>query len=217
MSKIVVPPLAARRSVILGATAVALAPAAAFATAGPEVGKPAPLFTGTDSNGKTWSLADLKGKVVVLETTNHDCPYVRKHYGSKNMQEQQREAAAKGVVWLTLASNAAGEQGSVTPAQANELTRSRDAAPAAVLIDPQSKIARAYGATVTPHMYIVDAKGTLVYKGGIDSIPSSSVADVPKAKQYVRVALDEVLAGKPVSEASTRAYGCTMKYPKTST
>ena len=103
MSKIVVPPLAARRSVILGATAVALAPAAAFATAGPEVGKPAPLFTGTDSNGKTWSLADLKGKVVVLETTNHDCPYVRKHYNAKNMQEQQREAAAKGVVWLTLA------------------------------------------------------------------------------------------------------------------
>ncbi|MBL0897885.1 MAG: thioredoxin family protein [Reyranella sp.] len=213
MSKIVTP----RRSVILGATAVALAPVAAFATAGPEVGKPAPLFTGTDSNGKTWSLADLKGKVVVLETTNHDCPYVRKHYSSNNMQEQQREAAAKGVVWLTLASNAAGEQGAVTPAQANELTRSRGAAPAAVLIDPQSKIARAYGATVTPHMYIVDAKGTLVYKGGIDSIPSSSAADVPKAKQYVRVALDEVLAGKPVSEASTRAYGCTMKYPRTST
>lgn len=212
MSKLVVP----RRAVILAATAVPFLPAAAFATAGPDVGQPAPLFTGTDSNGKTWSLADLKGKIVVLETTNHDCPYVRKHYNARNMQEQQREAAAKGVVWLTLASNAAGEQGAVTAAQANELTRSRDAAPAAVLIDPQSKIARAYGATVTPHMYIIDAKGTLVYKGGIDSIPSSSVADVPKAKQYVRVALDEVLAGKPVSEASTRAYGCSMKYPRTS-
>lgn len=217
MSKLVVPPVARRRSVILGTAAVALAPAAAFATAGPEVGKPAPLFTGTDSNGKTWSLADLKGKVVVLETTNHDCPYVRKHYTSRNMQDQQREAAAKGVVWLTLASNAAGEQGAVTPAQANELTRSRDAAPAAVLIDPQSRIARAYAATVTPHMYIVDAKGTLVYKGGIDSIPSSNAADIPKARQYVRIALEEVLAGKPVSEASTRAYGCTMKYPRTST
>ena len=150
---------------------LALAPAAAFATTSPDLGKPAPLFTAVDSNGKTWSLADLKGKVVVLETTNHDCPYVRKHYNAKNMQTQQREAAAKGVVWLTSASNATGEQGYVTPAQANDLTKSRDAAPAAVLLDPQSKIARAYGATVTPHMYIIDAKGILVYKGGIDFDP----------------------------------------------
>src|SRR3990167_1981006 len=210
-----------RRSLMLaltaGGAAVALAPAAAFATTGPDVGKSAPLFTALDSNGKSWSLADLKGKVVVLETTNHDCPYVRKHYSAKNMQTQQREAAAKGVVWLTTASNAAGEQGAVTPAQANDLTKSRDAAPAAVLLDPQSKVARAYGATVTPHMYIVDARGVLVYKGGIDSIPSSSPSDIPKAKQYVRLALDDVLAGKPVTEASTRAYGCTLKYPRTST
>lgn len=213
MSKLVVP----RRSVMLGAATMALAPAAAFATTSPDVGKPAPLFTGTDSNGKSWSLADLKGKVVVLETTNHDCPYVRKHYSSKNMQTQQREAAANGVVWLTLASSAAGEQGHVTAQQANDLTRSRDAAPTAVILDPQSKIARAYGATVTPHMYIVDARGVLVYKGGIDSIPSSSTSDIPKATQYVRAALGEVLAGKPVTEASTRAYGCTLKYPKTST
>jgi peroxiredoxin len=213
MSNFTVP----RRSLMLGGAAAALVPAAAIATAGPEVGKPAPLFTAVDSNGKTWSLADLKGKVVVLETTNHDCPYVRKHYSAKNMQTQQREAAAKGVVWLTTASNAAGEQGAVTPAQANDLTKSRDAAPAAVLIDPQSRIARAYGATVTPHMYIIDAKGVLVYKGGIDSIPSSNPGDIPKAKQYVRTALDDVLAGKPVAEASTRAYGCTLKYPRTST
>ncbi len=213
MTNITVP----RRSLILGGTALALVPTTAFATTGPDVGKPAPLFTAVDSNGKTWSLADLKGKVVVLETTNHDCPYVRKHYSAKNMQIQQREAAAKGVVWLTTASNAAGEQGAVTPAQANELTKSRDAAPAAVLIDPQSKIARAYGATVTPHMYIIDARGVLVYKGGIDSIPSSSPSDIPKARQYVRLALDEVLAGKPVAEASTRAYGCSMKYPRNST
>ena len=208
--------IVARRSLLLGSAAVALMPAVAFAD-GPDIGKPAPLFTAVDSNGKTWSLADLKGKVVIIETTNHDCPYVRKHYGAKNMQTQQREAAAKGVVWLTTASNATGEQGAVTSAQANDLTKSRDAAPAAVLIDPQSKIARAYGATVTPHMYIIDAKGTLVYKGGIDSIPSSNPNDIPKAKQYVRVALDEVLAGKPVMEASTQAYGCTMKYPRTST
>ena len=110
------------------------------------------------------------------------------------------------------ASSAPGEQGFVTAAQANALTQKRSAAPAAFLLDPQSRIARAYGATVTPHMYIIDASGVLVYKGGIDSIPSSSVSDIPKAKQYVRVALDEVLAGKQVTDASTRPYGCTLKY-----
>jgi peroxiredoxin len=205
----------ARRSVLLGGAVVALMPAVAFAD-GPDIGKPAPLFTAVDSNGKTWSLGDLKGKIVVIETTNDGCPYVRKHYNAKNMQDQQREAAAKGVVWLTSASSAKGEQGYVTAAEANQLTTSRDAAPAAVLLDPQSKIARAYGATVTPHMYIIDANGVLVYKGGIDSIPSSNVADIPKAKQYVRIALDEVLAGRPVTDSSTRAYGCTLKYPRTS-
>lgn len=207
----------ARRSLILGGVALAVVPAAAFAITSPDLGKPAPLFTAVDSNGKSWSLGDLKGKVVVLETTNHDCPYVRKHYNGENMQAQQREAAAKGVVWLTVASSATGEQGHVTAQQANDLTRSRDAAPAAVLLDPQSKIARAYGATVTPHMYVIDAKGMLVYKGGIDSIPSSNPGDIPEARQYVRLALDEVLAGKPVTEASTQAYGCTLKYPRTST
>jgi hypothetical protein len=116
------------------------------------------------------------------------------------------------VVWLTVASSAPGEQGHVTAAEANQLTKTRNAAPTAFLLDPQSRIARAYGATVTPHMYIVDAAGLLVYRGGIDSIPSSSVSDVPKAKQYVRLALDEVLTGKPVSEASTRPYGCSLKY-----
>ena len=211
MSKIIV----ARRSLLLGSAALAVVPAAVIPTtawASADVGQPAPAFTATDSNGKTWSLADLHGKVVVLETTNHDCPYVGKHYRSANMQTQQREAAAKGVVWLTVASSAAGEQGYVTAAQANELVKSSNAAPAAVLLDPQSKIARAYGATVTPHMYVIDAKGMLVYKGGIDSIPSADVADIPKATQYVRVALDDVLTGKPIAEASTRPYGCSLKY-----
>ena len=198
-----------RRSILLGGAALAFAPAA-FAAA--DIGKPAAAFSATDSNGKRWALAELKGKVVVLETTNHDCPYVRKHYNSANMQTQQREAAAKGVVWLTVASSAKGEEGFVTATQANELTQKRNAAPAGFLLDPLSRIARAYGATVTPHMYIVDAAGVLVYKGGIDSIPSSSQSDIPKAKQYVRVALDEVLAGKPVTEASTRPYGCSLKY-----
>lgn len=199
-----------RRSLLLGSAALAFAPVTAFAAS--ELGKPAPAFNATDSTGKAWALADLEGKVVVLETTNQDCPYVRKHYGSANMQTQQREAAARGVMWFTVASSAPGEQGFVTAAEANDLTRTRNAAPAAFLLDPQSRIARAYGATVTPHMYVVDASGVLVYKGGIDSIPSSNVADVPKARQYVRAALDEVLAGKPVTDASTRPYGCTLKY-----
>ncbi|MBM3648857.1 MAG: thioredoxin family protein [Alphaproteobacteria bacterium] len=209
MSKLVVP----RRVLLLGAAAATVAPAVSLA-ATPDLGKPAPQFTAVDSNGKTWSLADLKGKVVVIETTNHQCPYVRKHYVADKMQAQQREAAAKGVVWLTSASSATGEEGYVTAAQANEIVKKYNAAPAAVLLDPQSKIARAYGATVTPHMYIIDANGILVYKGGIDSIRSSDANDVPKAKQYVRLALDEVLAGKPVTEASTRPYGCSLKYPR---
>jgi peroxiredoxin len=199
-----------RRAVLLAGAAVALVPTATWAS--PDLGKPAPAFSATDSNGKTWSLADLKGKVVVLETTNHQCPYVGKHYRSGNMQAQQREATAKGVIWLTVAASAPGEEGFVNASQANELTRSRNAAPTAVLLDPQSKIARAYGATVTPHMYIIDASGTLVYKGGIDSIPSADTADIPKATQYVRVALDQVLNGKQVADASTRPYGCSLKY-----
>jgi len=199
-----------RRSLLLGSAALALAPTVTFAAS--DLGKLAPAFSATDSNGKPWSLDALKGKVVVLETTNRDCPYVGKHYRAGNMQAQQREAATKGVVWLTVAASAPGEQGFVTAAEANDTVRKNNAAPAAVLLDPQSRIARAYGATVTPHMYVIDAAGVLVYKGGIDSIPSSNVNDIAKAKQYVRVALDEVLAGKPVSDASTRPYGCTLKY-----
>ena len=199
-----------RRSVLLGSLPLVLAPAAAFASA--DLGAVAPAFSTTDSNGKLWSLAQLKGKVVVLETTNHDCPYVGKHYRAGNMQAQQREAAAKGVVWLTVAASAPGEQGYVTASEANAIVARNNAAPSAVLLDPQSRIAHAYGATVTPHMYIVDKASRLVYKGGIDSIPSANVDDIPKARQYVRAALDEVLAGKPVTDASTRPYGCNLKY-----
>jgi peroxiredoxin len=199
-----------RRALLLGSTALVLVPIAAQAAA--ELGRPAPPFTATDSNGKSWSLADLRGKIVVLETTNHECPYVGKHYRSGNMQAQQREAAAAGVVWLTVASSAPGKQGYVTAAQAGELTAARHAAPAAVLLDPESRIAHAYGATVTPHMYVVDAAGILAYKGGIDSIASADIDDIPRAKQYVRAALAELQAGKPVTDASTRPYGCSLKY-----
>lgn len=199
-----------RRSLLLGGAAFAFAPTTVFAAS--DLGKPAPAFSATDSNGKAWSLDALKGKVVVLETTNRDCPYVGKHYRAGNMQAQQREAAAKGVVWLTVAASAPGQEGFVTAAEANDTVKKNNAAPAAVLLDPQSRIARAYAATVTPHMYVIDAAGVLVYKGGIDSVPSSNVNDIPRAKQYVRVALDEVLAGKPVTDASTRPYGCSLKY-----
>ncbi len=194
-----------RCSLLIGAAALALAPAAVHANA--ELDTPAPDFTGTDSNGKTWSLAQLKGKVVVIEVTNHDCPYVRKHYNSGNMQAQQREAAAKGVVWLSLVASGPGMEGYVEGLEANEITTRRDAHPAAVLLDPQGTIARAYGATVTPHMFVIDARGMLVYKGGIDSIRSSNPDDVPNARQYVRAALEDVLAGRKVAEPSTRPYG----------
>jgi len=194
-----------RRSLLIAGTTLALAPAAARADA--TLDEAAPAFVGTDSNGKRWSLADLKGKVVVIEVTNHDCPYVRKHYTSNNMQAQQREAATKGVVWLSLVASAPDREGYVEAAEANELTRSRKAEPAAVLLDPQGVIGRAYGATTTPHMFVIDASGTLVYKGAIDSVRSSNPDDVSRAKQYVRQALDEVLAGKKVSEPSTRPYG----------
>jgi peroxiredoxin len=199
-----------RRSVLSAAAVLVLAPTVARAAA--EIGQPAPPFIGTDSHGKRWSLTELHGKVVVLETTNDGCPYVGKQYRSGNMQALQRGAAARGAIWLTVAASAPGEQGYVTADQANQIVRRNDAAPAAVLLDPQSRIARAYGATVTPHMFIVDASGILVYKGGIDSIVSTDVADIARAKPYVRIALDEVLAGKPVTEASTRPYGCSLKY-----
>ena len=200
-----------RRSLLLASAAFSLAPIAARGAS--DLGKAAPPFAATDSNGKSWSLAALRGKVVVLETTNHECPYVGKHYRSGNMQAQQREAAAEGVVWLTVASSAPGKQGYVTAAQANEIVATRHAAPAAVLLDPESRIALDYGATVTPHMYIVDASGVLVYKGGIDSIATADRDDIPRAKQYVRAALTELLAGKPITDASTRPYGCNLKYP----
>ena len=176
------------------------------------VGEPAPDFEGVDTQGKAHRLVDYRGKTVVLEWTNHDCPYVRKHYGAGNMQDQQREAAAQGIVWLSVISSAPGKQGHVEPAEADKLTQSRDAAPHAVILDPAGKIGRAYGAKTTPHMYIIDAAGKLVYMGGIDSISSANPDDIPRATQYVRVALQELATDKAVSTPVTRPYGCSVKY-----
>ncbi len=176
------------------------------------VGEPAPGFEGVDTGGNVHRLADYRGKTVVLEWTNHDCPYVRKHYGAGNMQEQQREAAAQGVVWLSIISSAPGKQGHVSPEAAEELTRKRKAAPLAVILDSEGRIGRAYHARTTPHMFIIDATGVLVYMGGMDSISTASPDDIPQATQYVRAALQELAAGKPVSTPVTRPYGCSVKY-----
>jgi peroxiredoxin len=182
------------------------------ALAAASVGESAPTFTLTDTHGETHSLGDFRGKVVVLEWTNHECPFVQKHYGADNMQTLQRTYTDQDVIWLSIISSAPGEQGYVEPAEANSLTASRKASPTAVLMDPTGDVGRAYGAKTTPHMYIIDGDGTLVYMGGIDSIRSTRMADIEKATPYVKVSLNEVLAAEPVSNPVTRPYGCTIKY-----
>jgi hypothetical protein len=184
---------------------------ATTAAAAPAVGEPAPTFGTSDSTGKTVSLGDFAGKYVVLEWTNDGCPFVQKHYNSGNMQALQKDATNDGAVWLSVISSAPGKQGHVDGDGADALTRSRDAHPTHVLLDESGDVGRLYGAKTTPHMFIVDPKGTLVYAGGIDSIPSADPADIPKAKPYVKLALAEAMAGKPVSEAVTKPYGCSVK------
>jgi peroxiredoxin len=182
------------------------------AGAAPKVGVAAPAFTATATTGKPVSLADQRGKIVVLEWTNHDCPYVVKHYSTNNMQALQKEATGQGVVWLTIISSAPGTQGHVSPAQADELTASRKASPTAVLLDPAGVVGKMYGATNTPHMYVVDKAGLLQYAGAIDDRPTTRRSDVQGAHNYVREALQAVAAGQPVKTPATRAYGCTVKY-----
>jgi peroxiredoxin len=195
-------------------TFIALSGAPALAK--PEVGKPAPEFKAVDANGKVWTLAELRGKTVVLEWTNDGCPYVQKHYNTGNMQALQKAAAADGVIWLSVISSAEGQQGHVDGKGANKLTESRGAAPAAVILDPNGEMGRVFSAEVTPHMYIINAEGVLAFMGGIDDKPAASPDSVKGAKNYVTLALAEIKAGKPVSEPVTRAYGCTIKYKQQS-
>lgn len=176
------------------------------------VGQSAPAFTVADTAGKPVSLADFKGKTVVLEWVNPGCPYVRKHYDSANMQATQTGATGQGVVWLAVNSTAPGHYDYRKPAEMAAWMRSQKAAATATLMDSDGKIGRAYGARTTPHMYVIDAKGTLVYAGGIDDKPSSNPADVKTAKNHVAAALADIAAGKPVAEAVTRPYGCSVKY-----
>jgi peroxiredoxin len=201
------------RTFAFAAIAAASLAFAGAASAEPKVGAPAPAFSAIDSNGKTVNLGDYKGKTVVLEWTNDGCPYVRKHYGAGNMQALQKKWTDQGIVWLSVISSPPGEQGFADAKRANELTVDRKAAPSAVLLDPKQNIARVYGASVTPHMYIVTPDGTLAYMGAIDDKPTSRNADLQGARNYVDEALTLLKEGKPVSMPSTRAYGCVVKYP----
>src|SRR5688572_18481143 len=178
----------------------------------PAVGSPAPAFTLTDTRGKQHNLADFKGKHVVLEWVNFGCPFVKKHYGSGNMQATQKKAVDKGAVWLSVCSSAEGKQGHMAAADWNEEIADRKMASTAVLIDESGAVGKTYGAKTTPHMYIINPDGVLIYKGAIDDKPSTNKDDIPGARNYVLAALDESMAGKPVSTASTQSYGCSVKY-----
>ncbi len=180
--------------------------------AAPAVGSPAPDFSLPGADGKTHTLAEHKGKYVVLEWTNPLCPFVKKHYGSGNMQKLQEEYTKKGVVWLSIDSSANGKEGFLTPAAAKEWQSSVKAADTALLIDADGKVGREYGAKTTPDMYIINPEGKLVYAGAIDSIPSADPADLAKANNYVKAGLDAALSGKPIETSATKSYGCSVKY-----
>lgn len=193
-------------------TGLALAVATTSAFASPRVGQRAPDFVATNTKGEAVKLSDYRGKMVILEWTNDGCPYVRKHYNTGNMQALQKKLTGEGIVWLSVISSAPGTQGYAKGPEADELTKSRGAAPSAVLLDPEGKVGRLYGAQTTPHMYIIKADGALAYKGAIDDKPSTQYGDVKTAKNYVLNALKQISAGKPVDPAVTRAYGCSVKY-----
>ena len=176
------------------------------------IGQPAPAFSAQDANGRSVSLADFKGKHVVLEWVNPGCPYVRKHYDAKNMQATQQSAQAKGVVWLAVNSTHSGHGDYLPPARMAGWMQAQGAQATATLMDANGQIGRAYGARTTPHMYLIDPAGRLVYAGAIDSKASANPADIPGATNHVNQAIGESLAGRPLSTPATRAYGCTVKY-----
>ena len=189
-----------------------LASIALFAADSPPVGSAAPDFSVSDSKGKTQSVSQYKGKYVVLEWFNPDCPFVKKHYGGGNMQKLQEEFTGKGVVWLSIDSSAAGKEGSLTPEQAEKKMSEWKTHQTALLLDPDAKAARAYAAKNTPHMFVINPEGKIVYEGAIDSKATPYPSDIPNSTNYVKIALDESMAGKPVSTSSTKPYGCSVKY-----
>jgi hypothetical protein len=190
--------------------AAALAPFPAAAE--PALDQPAPAFSGLGADGKTLDLKDFHGKTVVLEWTNHDCPFVKKHYDSGNIPLLQKEASAKGFVWLQVISSAPGKQGHVDGATAIKLNAARGATPTGTLLDPEGKIGKLYGAQTSPHFFIINPQGVLVYKGGIDSIASAQQEDIAKAENYVRAAFTSLSAGTRIANPSTKPYGCSIKY-----
>ena len=192
--------------------------AAVVALAGPgaraaRVGDRAPDFTATDSNGQTRKLADYAGKFIVLEWHNRDCPYTKKHYDSGNMQRLQREWTAKGVAWFTVISSAPGKQGYVTAAEENDYVKKISAAPTAVLLDPSGNLGHLYDAKTTPHMFIISPQGVLIYNGAIDDKATTDAGDIATATNYVTQALTDAMAGRDVKVATSRPYGCSVKYP----
>jgi peroxiredoxin len=194
-----------RSSTLLAFAASVLA--ATLANAAVSVGQPAPDFKVKDTSGKEHSLSAYKGKYVVLEWVNPDCPFVKKHYDSSNMQATQKSAESKGAVWLSVSTGSGGN--------ASELAawvKEKGAAPTATLLDSDGKVGKAYGARTTPHMYVINPEGKLVYAGAIDDKPTANKADVKGATNYVAAALTEAMAGKPVSKASSEPYGCSVKY-----
>ncbi len=177
-----------------------------------EPGEVAPDFTLTDSKGTSHKLSDFRGKLVVLEWLNHECPFVKKHYSGGDMQKLQKEYTAKGVVWLSIISSAPGKQGHRTGPQAEADTKDKNAAPTAVLLDPSGEVGKKYDAKTTPEMFVLDKESKILYAGAIDSIKSTDSADIAKAENHVRQALDAALAGKPVPTPQTKPYGCSVKY-----
>jgi peroxiredoxin len=176
------------------------------------VGDPAPGFQVKDTLGKVHTLSEYKGKYVVLEWHNRYCPYTHKHYASGNMQRLQKEWTARGVVWFTVISSAPGLQGYVTAADENAYVKQVGASPTAVLLDPSGQLGHLYGARTTPDMYIINPEGILIYEGAIDNKPTTDIADIPTATNYVSKALEEAMAGRPVIVPVTRPYGCSVKY-----
>lgn len=177
-----------------------------------KVGDQAPDFTGTDSHGQTHKLSDYRGKFVVLEWHNNGCPFTKKHYESGNMERLQKEWTDKGVVWFTVISSSPGTQGYVTADQENEYMQKMHAVPTAALLDPKGDIGHLYGAKTTPHMFVINPQGQLIYNGAIDDKATPDQSDINGAKNYVSEALQEAMAGQPVATATTRPYGCSVKY-----
>jgi peroxiredoxin len=177
-----------------------------------KVGEPAPAFTATASDGKTYKFADYRGKYVVLEWHNNGCPYVGKQYNSGNMQKLQKQWTSRGVVWFTVLSSAPGKQGFVTASDENAYLAKMQAAPTAALLDPSGEIGHMYDAKTSPQMVVINPQGVVIYDGAIDDKPTTDLADVPDATNYVSLALEQAMAGKPVATPATRPYGCSVKY-----